>query len=137
MKQFIVLAAVIPIMLAFVMQFTMAQIQCSRALRAEEIVHNARIEASLSGGFTAEARSMLLAGLAEIYDVPAERIAARLDMADGETRRVVSYEISVPVSKIVAANLLFGISDADNSGYFVIAGEVLNLSEYLADEADS
>jgi hypothetical protein len=131
LKQFIVLAAVIPVMLAFVMQFTLIQVHHSRAIRMEEAVHSARMEAGIGGGFTVETQSALAAKLALIYDVEPEEIVMSMDMAGGEPRRVIAYKISVPVSKIIAANRLFGISDYDNSGYHTVEGETLNLSVYL------
>jgi hypothetical protein len=131
LKQFIVLAAVLPILLAFVMQFTLIQVHHSRLIRAEEAIHSAEMEAGISGGFTAETRAALAARLAAIYDVAPTEIDMNLDMADGQPRHVIAYEISLPVSKIIAANRLFGISDNDNSGYYIIEGKTLNLVEYM------
>jgi hypothetical protein len=131
LKQFIVLAAVLPIMLAFVMQFTLIQVHHSRLIRAEEAIHSARMEAGISGGFTAETRGALAARLATIYGVAPSEIGMRLDMADGQPRHVIAYKIRIPVSQIIAGNRLFGISDSDNRGFYTIEGETLNLSEYM------
>jgi ABC-type tungstate transport system substrate-binding protein len=131
LKQFIVLAAVLPILLAFVMQFTLIQVHHSRLIRAEEAIHSARIEAGISGGFTTETRAALAAKLAAIYGVAPAEIGMSLDMEDGQPRHVIAYKITLPVSQIIAANRLFGISDSDNSGYYTIEGETLNLSEYM------
>jgi hypothetical protein len=131
LKQFIVLAAVVPIMLAFIMQFTLVQIRHHRLIRMEELVHNARIEAAMDGGFTEEARARLASEIADIYDVAPREVVMEFAGPDGRMPGRISYRIGAPVAKRVAANRLFGISESDNAGYDVLEGEVLDLSAYL------
>ncbi|MDR2156323.1 MAG: hypothetical protein LBO81_00875, partial [Clostridiales Family XIII bacterium] len=132
MKQFIVLAAVIPVMLAFVMQFTLEQANFSRSMRAEEVVHSARIEAEWNGGFTEEAKKTLARNIADIYGVTAEDVAIEADVIGESFGRIGFYRIIVPVPKIVAANRLFGISDEANCGRYVVEGSFPSLPGYLA-----
>jgi hypothetical protein len=135
LKQLIVLAATLPVMLAFIMQFALIQVNHSRAIRAEEVVHNARIDAELNGGFTEGTRELLVSQIANIYDVAPQDIAVESRVTGDRSPRIISYRISIPVPKIIAANRLFGIDDRDNRGRHVIEGAVQDLSEYLEDAA--
>jgi hypothetical protein len=125
MKQFIVAAAILPILMIFVLQFTKQEIHHSRFLRLEELVHNARMEASMEGEFTQDLRTRLIQGAAEIFQVEPEEVVLQID----EPAR---YQLSVPMKGIVAAGRFFGIADSENSARYTLRGEAPNLKAWVA-----
>lgn len=70
MKQFIVAAAILPILMLFAFQFTAEEIRHSRTLRLEELVHEARLEAAEAGGFSPELKERVANEAAAILKVP-------------------------------------------------------------------
>jgi hypothetical protein len=129
MKQFIVMVAILPLLMVFIMQYGIDQTNHSRQLRFEETVHNAKLVAEREGGFDAELRADLIAGVARIYGVPQAEVFAYFNTETQGDRTYFTYQISAPIKKIIAGNKLFGISDRENMGRYTLEGKVLDISE--------
>jgi hypothetical protein len=123
MKQFIVLLAVLPLMLGLLMQIGLAQGNFALTVRAESIVRDAREAAADAGGFTDALRAETAARLARAAGVSPGDIAFAADGAPNEDG-VLRYRVEIPVRRIIAAPALFDVKESENSGVYVIEGEV-------------
>ena len=133
MKQFLVLAAILPLMLVFFVQFSMDQINSSRIGILSDMVYAAKEEAKQEGCFTAQIRSDLTANIAaalridpsdiriEATDTVRYRImdAGGYGKEDWE-RGLIYYKVSVPIGELMAGRRLFGIREQDNVYYYSI-----------------
>ena len=133
MKQFLVLAAILPLMLVFFVQFSMDQINSSRIGILSDMVYAAKEEAKQEGCFTAQIKSSLTANIASALQIdPSDvRIEAtdtvryRIMDADGYgsgdwERGLIYYKVSVPIGELMAGRRLFGIREQDNVYYYTI-----------------
>ncbi|MDR1245560.1 MAG: hypothetical protein LBK57_00850 [Clostridiales Family XIII bacterium] len=138
MKQFIVLAAILPLLMVFVMQFALEQMNQGRIAALQELVYSAKEQAKQEGRFTPEIKSALARDIAERFEIDAgdvviesdNRVKYRRNRFD--EREMIEYRVEVPIDKIMAGNRLMGIADADNAGRYVIKGSTA--SEKLRDE---
>jgi len=132
MKQFIVLMAVIPIMLLFMVQFTMEQNTNRKIDLITDIVYTAKEVAMQKGGFDeASLRSSLANALGVkeseiILEVPAEGTVLRVQ-ADG-SRGIIEYRVVVPLGDVFAGSSFLGIKDKKKYGYEIKSAAP---SEYL------
>ena len=121
MKQFIVLLAILPIMLLFMMQFSLEQQKSAKAALITDIVYEAKEEAKQQGGFDIDALREELSeklGLdpSDIYiEAPGVRSVKRIEK-DG-SRGVIKYTVIVPIGETVAGRKYLGISDERVYGY--------------------
>ena len=133
MKQFLVLAAILPLMLVFFVQFSMDQINSSRIGILSDMVYAAKEEAKQEGCFTSQIKSDLIANIASALQIdPADvRIEAtdtvryRIMEADRYgnddwERGLIYYKVSVPIGELMAGRRLFGIREQDNVYYYTI-----------------
>ncbi|MBO4880840.1 MAG: hypothetical protein J5555_04090 [Firmicutes bacterium] len=133
MKQFLVLAAILPLMLVFFVQFSMDQINSSRIGILSDMVYAAKEEAKQEGCFTTQIKSELTANIASALQIdPADvRIEAtdtvryRIMEADRYgnddwERGLIYYKVSVPIGELMAGRRLFGIREQDNVYYYTI-----------------
>ncbi len=136
MKEYIVGLAVFLILIFFPLQWSINQINHYKIQTANNIVYNAAQKARTDGYFKQtnidEMRSQLFTKL----KIEPERIRInvtttpkyRLDSFD--EREMIFFEVGIPIDKVIAANLFYGISDEDNRYEYIIRGEVP--SELLA-----
>ncbi len=133
MKQFLVLAAILPLMLVFFVQFSMDQINSSRIGILSDLVYAAKEEAKQEGCFTQQIKSELTANISSALQIdPSDvRIEAtdtvryRIMEADGYgngdwERGLIHYRVSVPIGELMAGRRLFGIREQDNVYYYTI-----------------
>jgi hypothetical protein len=126
MKQLIVFLAVIPIMLIFVMQFGLEQMNNSRILRLENFVYSAKEIAKQTGYFSDGNITDLKSKIAKEFDVNADEvifegtITPKYRVNQFDERELIFYKVSVPIKKIMAGAGLLGISEEDNQGYYII-----------------
>ena len=133
MKQFLVLAAILPLMLVFLVQFSMDQINSSRIGILSDVVYTAKEEAKQEGCFTQQIRNDLTARISSALQIdPSDiRIEAtdtvryRIMDADGYgdddwERGLIYYKVSVPIGELMAGRRLFGIREQDNVYYYTI-----------------
>jgi hypothetical protein len=138
MKQFIVLAAILPLLMVFVMQFALEQLNQSRIAALQELVYGAKERAKQEGRFTTEIKAELARDIAERFELSVGDVVIESDnrvkyrQNDFDEREMISYRVEVPIEKLMAGNRLMGISDEDNAGRYVIKGSTA--SEKLRDE---
>ena len=139
MKQFIVILAVLPLMLVFLAQFTLDQINDGKISAVNSIVYSAKERAKQDGYFTEENKQQMIEKIKEACGAEDEDIA--VVSADSNPRQRLSgasakweddlifYEVRVTMSGIIAGGDMFGIKDADNKRCYVI--QAYTASEYL------
>lgn len=132
MKQFIVLMAVLPIILLFMAQFTLDQINDSKLSLAEDIIYAAKEEAKQQGGFDVPALRKQLAealgadeSLIEITASPKGSVPRK--WADN-SRGIIEYRVKIPVGNVMAGNAFLGLDDDSIYGFVI---ESCAPSEYL------
>lgn len=143
MKQLIVLAAVLPLLMIFMMQATLDQKNSWQIGLFQQEVAVAREQAKQAGCFTPEIQNRLRARLFEQLAVPpaeteieaTDTVQYRLNYFDSVSQRgLINYRVSIPIQRIMAGNRLFGIAPAENSGRYTIAG--CTASEKLPEAAN-
>ena len=122
MKQFIVLAAVLPLMLVFVAQFTLEAGRGLRMNAAEDAVRAFCVEAAYYGGGGPAEAEALRARLARIFRADAGEVAVELKQAD---EAHIDWHVSFPVGDIMAGAALMGISPAENRGRAQLGGTIV------------
>lgn len=132
MKQFIVLAAVLPLMLLFFVQFSVDQINASRAGLLADMVYAAKEEAKQAGCFTEEIESGLRDRISETFGIEREDILIeatrsvqyRINDAgptgEGLERGLIYYKVCVPIGELMAGGRLMGIGKEDNTYFYTI-----------------
>ena len=134
MKNFIVLAAVLPFLLVFVMQFTLDQKNNANISRFQDCVYAAKEQAKQEGCFTEEICSRLRSRIASQFAIPAgdirieatDKVQYRINLYDEQEvpihqrRGMIHYRISVPLHSLVAGNRFFGLSEEENKGLYTI-----------------
>jgi len=137
MKQLIVLMGVLPILLAFLMQYSLDQRNSDNISRLQEYVYQAKEQAKQKGCFTPEIREELIGKIERTFDIDEEDMIIELEEIPKyrtsvfDERELIHYRISVPIDKIMAGNRFFGISDEENRGMYTI--ESWTASELLRD----
>ena len=125
LKQFIVLLAVLPIMLIFLLQFTYDQCTEYKIAFIQEVVYSAKEDAKQEGYFTDNIRKRIVKDISEGLDIPEsyikvespEEIRYRYNIGD---KRNIRYKISVRIENIMAGGDLMGIEKKDNHYIYVI-----------------
>jgi len=130
MKQVIVLAAILPLLLIFIVQFTLQEKNAQMKMSVASEVYTASEQARQDGYFTTENISRLRQQLAlkagvqesdiliDADEVPKYRVNSYI-----ENERI-HYRIEVPMERFMAGNRFFGISDEDNRGVYVIENNI-------------
>ncbi|MDR0851815.1 MAG: hypothetical protein LBN36_04920 [Clostridiales Family XIII bacterium] len=129
MKQFIVAAALLPILLALITQFMSLQLAHARVVRSEGLAYTTARTAEIRGAFTADLAEGLASEIARIYDLSPAEVSVRVDGTDGDAPGF-HYSVTIPIRRIVASNRLFGISDLENSGHKTIEGTGIYVPKY-------
>jgi hypothetical protein len=132
------LAAVLPLLMVFVMQFALEQMNQGRIAALQELVYGAKERAKQEGRFTPAIKQALARDIAarfkldesEVVIEADDRVKYRRNRFD--EREMIAYRVEVPIEKIMAGNRLMGISDEENAGRYVIEGSTA--SEKLRDE---
>ena len=107
MKQLIVLLGVLPLLLIFMMQYTLDQKNSTAISLLQEQVYTAKEQAKQEGYFTPEIRQELRKNISRSLDIPEEEIIIeatetrkyRLNYFDESGERgIIHYEVSVPIN---------------------------------------
>jgi len=135
MKQLIVLSAVLPLMLVFLLQFTLDQRNAYTISQFQEIVYTAREEARQEGCFTRDIEERLKEQVAESFGISREEIQMEATRTvqyrvqsgegfdpNGRQRGMIYYKVTVPIDKLMAGHRLFGIKASDNTGVYTVEG---------------
>ncbi|MBO5667237.1 MAG: hypothetical protein J6S45_07305, partial [Firmicutes bacterium] len=129
MKQLIVLSAVLPLMLVFLLQFTLDQRNAYNISQFQEIVYTAREEARQEGCFTREIEARLKEAVADSFEISQDEIQMEATRTvqyrvqsgegfdpNGRQRGMIYYKVTVPIDRLMAGHRLFGIKASDNKG---------------------
>lgn len=125
MKQFIVLMAVLPILLLFLMQFSMDQRNSQRLGKIQDLIYISKESARQEGYFSLELKEKLREDLSRTAGVAPEEIIIECDDTikyrynSGEDR-LIYYRIEVPIKKVMAGSRIFGITEEENGYTYVI-----------------
>jgi len=129
MKQFIVLLAVLPLMLVFILQFALdQQIEYKRAI-IDSLVYTAKEEARQDGCFTEENKDKLRRSIAsscsisldDVYIDSKSNVKKRLSKASSDWENdLIHYEARVTLGAIMAGGNLLGIKESDNKYCYII-----------------
>ncbi len=130
MKQVIVLAAILPLLLVFVVQFTLQEQNSQIKIGIANDVYAAAEQARQDGCFTAGNIIRLKAQLASRAGTEESEIRITADGVPkyrvnsyNENERI-HYKVEVPIKRAMAGNRFFGIRDEENMGVFVIENDV-------------
>jgi hypothetical protein len=130
-NNFIAAAIVLPILLFFVPQFALQTENMHNMEALSAIVEVSKEEARQEGYFTSDIINKMRADIAAEFKrvSPSEIIVNvtttpkyRTDIFD--KRELIEYSVGVPLKKLLAANKLFGISDADNKAMIYLKGSI-------------
>ena len=116
MKQFIILAAVLPILMIFTTQTVYDQRSNLAVSLVNDIVYAAKEEAKVEGSFTWEIQDRLRSDLSRALSVPSGEIRIACSENDG----LLYYKVAVPIKNVIAGGRLLGIKDRDNQYMYVI-----------------
>ena len=135
MKQLIVLSAVLPLMLVFLLQFTLDQKNAYNISQFQEIVYTAREEARQEGCFTKDIESRMKKQVAESFGISEDEIGIEATRKiqyrvqsgsgfdpNGHQRGMIYYKVTVPIERLMAGHRLFGIKASDNQGTYIVEG---------------
>ena len=126
MKQFIVLMAVLPILLIFMVQIGYDQRTGTAVDQIQAIVYGAKEQAKQDGCFTEENIKKVKADIARAAGVDSSEVEfvteneIKYRYADTEEGRLIYYRVAVPMKNVMAGAGIFGISDRENSYTYVI-----------------
>ena len=129
MKQFIVFLAIFPLMMAFMVQFTLQQNLDYRLELINEAVYDAKETAKIKGYFSDDEveslRNVLseIAGCAE-QDVKIE-VSEDIKYRKGEydEREMIYYRISLPAGRIMAFSFFTGVDEDENTAVYTLEDE--------------
>lgn len=130
MKEYIVGVAVFLVLIFFPLQWSINQINHYKIQTTNNIVYNAAQKARTDGYFKQSNLDKIRLQISTKLKVqPSEvRIEAttvpkyRLDNFD--EREMICFEVGIPIDKVIAANIFYGISNEENSYEYIISGEV-------------
>lgn len=130
MKQVIVLAALLPLLLIFVVQFTLQEKNAQMKMGIARDVYAAAEQARQDGCFTAANINQLKQQLALRSGVQESEILIEADkipkyrVNSYSANEKIQYKVSVPIKRAMAGNRFFGIKDEENRGILVIENDI-------------
>ncbi len=132
MKQFMVLCAVLPLMLAMSLQFCFEQINNYRISAVNACIYACKEQARSEGGFSAESRAAIRSRLRELGFSDEDILV--FDFDDDAVLRLgaIHYSLSLRVDNAMAGAALFGISSEEN--YYCYSIDSYTTSELLEEE---
>ena len=123
MKQLIVLMAVLPIMIIFIMQMGLDQKNAQTLTAIQSCTYAAKEQAKQEGCFTEAICSDLRRNISKLTNIKEENIEIEADRNlkfSYSYDKLIHYKVSVKVGNIMAANSVFGLSDKENSYKFSV-----------------
>lgn len=134
MKQLIVLAAVLPLLLLFMVQVTVEQRNSSIAGQFQDCVYTAKEQAKQEGCFTREIQANLRKSISLRTGTPESQVQIHADSVPKYrvnrfepppmgSRELIHYKVSIPIPQLMAGNKLFGISKEENQAVYTIESD--------------
>lgn len=136
MKQFIVLLAVLPFLLIFMLQYSVEQVNHYHISLLQQMVTESAQVAKQDGYFTQENIDNLRSDISRVFNTPPDTIIINADTTpkyrvnEFDERELIHYTVQVPISMLVAGAAFFGISEEENHGMYTISS--YTASELLA-----
>jgi hypothetical protein len=137
MKQLIILMAVLPLMLIFIVQYAFEQQKNTSIGQLQDYIYTAKEQAKQDGYFTSENILSLKRKIAGTFKITEGQVlfegttVPRYRVNQFNERELIHYKVSVPIVKLMAGASFFGISDEENQAMYII--ENYTASERLAD----
>jgi hypothetical protein len=130
MKQLIVLAAVLPILLVFLAQFTLDQQNGIAIGILQEQVYTAKEKAKQKGYFSEDIKDELRSGISQALRISpqdvsieaTETLQYRINHFDPGGRGILHYKITIPISGLMAGGRMMGLDENANSSTFTVEG---------------
>ena len=116
MKQYIVLTAVLPILMIFMMQTAYDQKNNLAVSMIHDMVYVAKEQAKEEGEFTPEIQESLRRNLSGALGARLNEIIIICRKEDG----ILFYRVEAPIKNVMAGGGILGISDNDNQYTYVI-----------------
>lgn len=126
MKQLIVLMGILPILLIFLLQYTLDQRNNDNISRFQECVYQAKEQAKQKGCFTPEIKEEMIDKIEGTFGIEEEDMIIVLEEIPQyrtsifDQRELIYYKVSVPIDQIMAGNRFFGIADEENRTMYTI-----------------
>lgn len=117
MKQFIVLSAILPFLLIFVLQYSLEQQNHYRLAFLQQAVYEAKEQAKQDGYFTKENTNMLKKKISEKFQINQNAISIEATSVPKyrvnyfDERELIYYKVEVPIEEVMAGAAFFGIKD--------------------------
>jgi hypothetical protein len=130
-KQLIVLAAILPLLLIFMAQYTLDQKNSAIISSLQEQVYTAKEKAKIEGCFTEEINSELKKNISTALGIEEEDIIIdatktrqyRINYFDPRGERgMIHYRVSIPIQKLMAGGKLLGIREEENHFLYTVEG---------------
>ncbi len=136
MKDFLVLLAILPILLVFVIQFTCDYRGFEEVQAVENIVYEGREKARQEGGFSSRTIEDIRKEIAGHLGIPEEDIEIKASAGANQVgrydkNRLIYYTVKVKLSDVMAGGKLMGIDAGENKRTLVIDSYIA--SEYVGD----
>ena len=132
MKQFIVLLAVVPILMFFMLQMGLDQKNSQITTIIQACVYSAKEDAKQEGCFTEEIVEKMKKDISKLTGIEEELIQVEADdevkyrYGIGENR-LIRYKVSVYIDEVMAAAQMYGIDKKEN-------GYIYTIDSYTASE---
>ena len=130
MQQFIVAAAILPILLVFLLAFSEEGFRHGRILRLEEAVQSFRLEVALSGTLSSAAAGKTREEIAQIFQLDPEDVTVRGWLVPPDAAGLperIRYEIAFPLRGRTSMARFFGFSEAATQTIYCTGGTVIRL----------
>ncbi|MDR0854646.1 MAG: hypothetical protein LBN34_09800 [Clostridiales Family XIII bacterium] len=121
MKQFIVLAAILPLMLFFLMQFPFEEARHTRLVGLEERIHIFKVEVANNPESSGELADGLKVDAAKIYGISASEVSVTLVEFDESQK--CTYSVELPTGETPEAIKL--IHGKPKQGRLIVSGEII------------
>lgn len=134
MKDFIVLIAVLILLLPFPLQYALEEYNHYQKSEIQSYVFSAKEEAKQKGYFTKEIKNKLIDKITKNFNIEKNEISIITDnirkyrASKFNKDNLIYYKIEVPVKKIIAVPIIWGINKKENKSKYTIEG-------YAASEA--
>lgn len=126
MKQFIVILAILPFLIFFILQYSLEQKNHYNINQFQNIVYTAKEKAKQDGCFTTQNINNLKNKISTQFNIPQDQIiieatqVPKYRLNQFSQCELIHYKVSVPIEKLIAGNHMWSISDEDNKKMYTI-----------------
>lgn len=122
MKDLISLCAVFLLLMTFPIQYALNTKNHYSISLMQKHVNNAKELSRLEGYFTDQIMSDLKSAIADDFDIEEEDVVVlATPISERKSRgELMHYRVSVPINRIIASNVFWGITEDENRGEYTI-----------------